>query len=94
MTRDRLSPGWGNAAVISYPVGAVIEEPAAEISDRQCAPGLHVFRPGVRPEWYGLGTPDHEYIPLDVKVMSEDICFAGIADMDAKLRVRKLEVLT
>ncbi len=41
----------------------------------------------------GLCDPDHEYIPLRVRVKSEDILFAGLPTNDAKLRVAKLEVL-
>ena len=55
---------------------------------------LHVFRRGIRPEWCGLNDNAQELIAIDVKVASEDICFAGLPGNDAKLRVRKLEVLT
>ena len=92
VTPDRESPGWGSASKIAYPVGATIAEPTAQISDQQCAAGLHVFRYGYRPEWVGLGEGE-ELIEIHVKVASEDICFAGLPGNDAKLRVRKLEVL-
>ena len=92
VTRDRKSPGWGNASIVEYPKGAIVET-EGQADDQQCAPGLHVFRFGERPEWYGLCKPDHDLIPLRVKVRSEDILFAGLPTMDAKLRVRRLEVL-
>ena len=74
-------------------VNEVIEVKESLISDRQCAVGLHVFRFGYDCRWAGLGSYSDGLIPLDVKVYSEDICFAGLPGNDAKLRVRKLEVL-
>jgi len=88
--KSHVSDGW---KVIEYPVGAVIEEPAARISDQQCGVGLHVFRRGYRPEWAGLCAADHDLIEIHVEVAAEDICFAGLPGNDAKLRVRKLRVL-
>jgi len=92
VTPERMSPGWGKSTPIAYPKGSIIEA-AGEKSDQQCAPGLHVFRIGERPEWHGLCEANHNLIPLRVRVKSEDILFAGLPTMDAKLRVRKLEVL-
>ena len=94
ITKQRQSPGWGSSKIINYPVGAIVEEPQAKISDQQCGVGLHVFRVGYRPEWVGLINPAHDLICIDVEVKSEDICFAGLPTMDAKIRVRKLKVLT
>ena len=88
-----MSPGWGNGTPIKYNKGDIIEEKGAEISDQQCAVGLHVFRRGYDPRWVGLGELIDNLNPLDVKVLSEDICFAGLPGNDAKLRVRRLEVL-
>jgi NDP-sugar pyrophosphorylase family protein len=92
VTSQRMSPGWGSATPIKYEVGSTIEV-EGEANDQQCAPGLHVFRFGERPEWHGLCEANHDLIPLRVRVKSEDILFAGLPTMDAKLRVRKLEVL-
>jgi len=89
---SRKSPGWGYAQPVAYPKGAVVEA-EGEANDQQCAPGLHVFRLGERPEWHGLCQADHDLIPLRVRVKSEDILFAGLPTNDAKLRVRRLEVL-
>ena len=94
VTPYRLSPGFGSASVVSYEKGSVVEEPDAVASDQQCAKGLHVFLPGHKPEWEGLCEPGAGYIPLLVKVMSEDILFAGLPGNASKFRVRKLEVLT
>ena len=92
VTKERNSPGWGAVNIINYPIGKIITADDAQISDQQCGPGLHVFRPGLRPEWFGL--ENNNLICIEVKVMSEDICFAGLPTMDAKIRVKKLEVLT
>jgi hypothetical protein len=92
VTRSRKSPGWGQATPILYEAGSVVEAEGGA-NDQQCAPGLHVFRMGERPEWHGLCEADHDLIPLRVRVKSEDILFAGLPTMDAKLRVRRLEVL-
>ena len=96
VTPDRKSPNFGgNGTVIEYPVGAVIECPEAETTDKQCDVGLHVFRRGYRPEWAGLCGAEHDYIAIDVLVQCpDDICFGGLPGNDAKLRVRKLKVLT
>jgi len=94
ITRDRMSPNFDGGTPIEYPVGAVIECKDAVISDRQCAPGLHVFRRGLCHWWYGLGSPHDDLIAISVEVASEDICFAGTPGNDAKLRVRKLKVLS
>jgi len=93
VTKARMSPGFGASTPIKYEQGAIITEPNAQISDQQCGIGLHVLRSGYRPEWLGLCSADHDYIPLTVRVKSEDICFAGLPTMDAKVRVRRLEVL-
>jgi hypothetical protein len=53
----------------------------------------YVVRVGYRPEWVGLCPADHDLICLRVRVRVEDVLFAGLPTMDAKLRVRKLEVL-
>ena len=94
VTLERLSPNFDGGTPIRYDRGNVIEEPDAIICDQQCAIGLHVLKRGHRPEWAGLCGANHALIPLDVKVASEDICFAGLPTMDMKLRVKKLEVLT
>ena len=46
-----------------------------------------------RPEWEGYCEASHDLIPVKVKVMSIDICYAGLPGCDSTLRVRKLEVL-
>ena len=92
LTRNRMSLGWGASSPIKYEVGAIVEA-EGEASDQKCAPGLHVFRVGERPEWHGLCEANHNLIAVRVRVKSEDILFAGLPTMDAKLRVRKLEVL-
>lgn len=92
VTKERKSPGWGNASIVSYSQGSTVEANGVA-NDQQCAAGLHVFRLGERPEWHGLCQADHDLIPLRVRVKSEDILFAGLPTMDAKLRVRKLEVI-
>ena len=91
VTKERKSPGCGNA-IVSYLQGSIVEANGVA-DDQQCAAGLHVFRLGERPEWHGLCSADHTLIPLRVRVKSEDILFAGLPTMDAKLRVRKLEVI-
>ena len=93
VTRDGVSPGWGSAGRILYEKGCTYEEPDALVNDQQCAKGLHVFRLGYRPEWVGLCSANHNYVPLKVAVYGRDICFAGLPGNDAKLRVRKLRVL-
>jgi hypothetical protein len=93
VTKDRMSPNFHGSKIIKYERGAIIEVPEAQVNDQQCASGLHVFRFGQKPEWHGLCGANHELIPLTVRVYWEDICFAGLPTMDAKLRVRKLEVL-
>ena len=92
VTKLRKSPGWGHATPLLYITGTIVEA-EGEANDQQCAPGLHVFRLGERPEWHGLCEANHDLIPLRVLVKSEDILFAGLPTMDAKLRVRKLKVL-
>jgi len=92
LTPNRMSPGWGSVSPIKYDIGSTVEV-QGEANDQQCAPGLHVFRIGERPEWHGLCSADHNLIAVRVRVKSEDILFAGLPTMDAKLRVRKLEVL-
>ena len=93
VTPDRMSPNFDGGTPLHYGKGAIIETSDAIASDQQCAPGLHVLRPPYRPEWVGLCNFDHNLICLHVKVCREDICFGGIPTMDAKIRVRKLEVL-
>lgn len=93
ITKDRTSPSFDGGTALEYKKGAVIAEPTAQISDKQCDAGLHVFVYGYRPEWSGLCTAYHNYIAIDVEVASEDICFAGMPGNFAKLRVKKLKVL-
>lgn len=93
VNEDRTSPMVSNNQKIIYEKGKTIEEFSADISDQQCANGLHVFRPPYRPEWTGMLPSGHGLICLRVLVKSEDIMFAGLPTMDAKLRVRKLVVL-
>ncbi|MCI0563854.1 MAG: hypothetical protein MN733_35715 [Nitrososphaera sp.] len=94
VTKDRRSPNFDGGECIAYPIGGILEVKDAVASDRQCASGLHVLRYGHRPEWYGLCEADHDLMAIDVEVASADILFAGLPTMDAKLRVRKLKVLT
>ncbi|MCI0560726.1 MAG: hypothetical protein MN733_19760 [Nitrososphaera sp.] len=94
VTKDRRSPNFDGGEPIAYPIGGILEVKDAIASDQQCAPGLHVMRYGHRPEWYGLCEADHDLMAIDVEVASADILFAGLPTMDAKLRVRKLKVLT
>ena len=90
-----MSPGWGRSSPIKYDIGATLEIPYAVVSDRQCAPGLHVFRVGIRPEFMGLCTPEetNKLICLEVEVKREDICFGGLPGNADKLRVKKLKVI-
>jgi hypothetical protein len=94
VTSSRLSPSFGGHGSLLYRTGTIVEEPNAKISDKQCDVGIHVFRRGYRPEWAGLCNPRHRYIALDVEVASEDICFAGLPGNDARLRVKRVKVLT
>jgi len=94
VTLERRSPGFGAGEILTYNKGDILEVPEAEMSDRACAPGLHVLRYGHRPEWHGLCSADHSFLHLVVKVNSEDICFAGLPTFDGKLRVKRLEVMT
>ena len=94
VTSARLSPNFDGGTQLKYEKGTIVEVPEAEVSDQQCGIGLHVLRYGYRPEWAGLCEANHGLIPLDVKVMSGDICFAGLPTMDIKIRVRRLEVLS
>ncbi len=93
VTKDRMSPIFDGGTPLHYPPGAIVEATDAVVSDQQCAPGLHVLEHSHRPEWYGLCGTDHDLIPITVEVASEDICFAGVATMRGKLRVRRLRVL-
>jgi len=93
VTPGRMSPNFDGGTPLHYPTGAVVEAEGAVISDQQCGPGLHVLRPGYRPEWCGLCGADHDLIPLTVEVKSEDILFAGLPTMGVKIRVRRLRVL-
>jgi hypothetical protein len=81
------------ARQVKYTIGEIIAEPNAIKSDKQCGVGLHVFRPGIRPEFVGLCDPDHLFICLEVEVNREDICFGGLPGNCDKLRVKKLKVL-
>ena len=95
VTNDLMSPGWGKGKLIKYEIGSIIEEPYAKISDQQCDVGLHVFRPGIRPEFAGLCGVDatKTMVCLEVEVNREDICFGGLPGNSDKLRVKKLKVL-
>jgi len=93
VNKKRFSPGWGSANSIEYIKGATVTADDAKISDRQCAPGLHVFRIGVEPRDVGLGELSDELIALRVLVKSEDICFAGLPGNADKIRVKRLKVI-
>ena len=93
VTPELMSPGWGGSNPIQYKIGETLKEPMAVISDQQCGIGLHVFRPGIRPEFSGLGDPDHNLVCLEVEVNREDICFGGLPGNSDKIRVKKLKVL-
>ena len=93
VTKDFMSLGWGSSKIAKYSIGEEIIEPKAIISDQQCDVGIHVFRPGIRPEFDGLYPPDHNLICLEVEVDRDDICFAGLPGNDMKLRVKKLKVI-
>ncbi len=93
LTPERRSPNFDGGTPLHYPVGATMDS-TGTASDQQCAPGLHVLRQGHRPEWYGLCSPDHNLIAVDVEVRSEDILFAGLPTNEGKFRVKKLKVLT
>jgi carbonic anhydrase/acetyltransferase-like protein (isoleucine patch superfamily) len=90
---NRLSPNFDGGTPIQYLPDTIVEEPNTELSDCQCAPGLHVLRFGYRPEWIGLCNLNHDLIPLRVEVMTDDVVFAGLPGADFKLRVKKLKVL-
>lgn len=92
VSADRTSFLYSHKKIV-YTKGAIIEEKNGVASDKQCDVGLHVFRPPYRPEWVGLAKPNHNLICLRVKVKRKDILFGGLPTMDAKIRVRKLEVL-
>jgi len=92
VTPDRKSPNFDGGTTIDYPAGAIICA-TGTADDQQCAPGLHVLRLGYRPEWCGLCDVNHNLIPLTVKIMREDVLFAGLPGNDIKLRVRRLEVI-
>ena len=92
VTPARKSPNFDGGTVLTYAQEAVVEAEAV-VSDQQCAAGLHVLRPGYRPEWVGLCAPGHDLICLRVEVASADILFAGLPTMDAKVRVQRLKVL-
>jgi hypothetical protein len=89
-----MSPNFDGGTPIRYEFGATIEAQNAQRSDQQCAEGLHVLRIPYRPEWCGLCSANHDYIAIEVEVQPEDHLFAGLPTMDAKIRVRKLKVLT
>ncbi len=92
VTSDELH-NFDGGTTLEYRCGAIVEA-EGEKNDQQCAAGLHVLRKPYRPEWVGLCDADHNLIPLDVEVRSEDVLFAGLPTMDAKVRVRRLRVLT
>ena len=91
VTTDFKSPGWGASVPILYEIGTTVEEPRSVVSDQQCGTGLHVFRPGILPEFVGLNSEN--LICLEVEVKREDICFGGLPGNDMKLRVKKLKVI-
>jgi len=92
VTQERQSPNFDGGTAIEYPKDAVIEA-EGEVSDQQCAPGLHILPVGVRPEHAGLCSADHGLIPLLVEYQPEDILFPGLPGNSDKIRVRKLRVL-
>lgn len=83
VTRDRTSPNFDGVTPLKYEVGATLTDAA----------GMHVLRRGYRPEWCGLCAANHDLMEIHVRVASEDILFAGLPSLDARLRVRKLVVL-
>jgi hypothetical protein len=92
VTPNRMSPNFDGGTPIQYDNGATVDA-AGDANDQQCGPGLHVLRIPYRPEWVGLCSAGHNYIPLTVEVQPGDYLFAGLPTMDAKLRVRRLTVL-
>ena len=92
VTPQRKSPNFDGGSSIEYPKDAVIEA-EGDVSDQQCAPGLHVLPVGVRPEHAGLCSAEHYFIPLLVEYQPEDILFPGLPGNSDKIRVRKLRVL-
>lgn len=93
VTSKLMSPGWGSASPIQYEIGKIVKEPTAKKSDKQCDKGLHVFRPGIRPEFVGLNQSGENLVCLEVEVDRKDICFGGLPGNCDKLRVKKLKVL-
>jgi acetyltransferase-like isoleucine patch superfamily enzyme len=89
---DRTSPG--GLGLVTYTKGAIIREPKAVRSDKQCAAGLHVLPIGLWPEHAGLVEPGHNWIPVVVGVKPEHICYAGMPGHSDKIRVSELEVLS
>ena len=94
VTPTHMSPGWGNGAPLHYTPGAVVVCEDPDLRLIQCGRGLHVLRPGIRPEWVGLGTPEQNttLLPLRVTVQRADVIWAGLPGDDAKWRVRRLRV--
>ena len=92
VTPERKSPNFDGGSSIEYPKDAVIEA-EGEVSDQQCAPGLHLLPVGVLPEHAGLCSAEHYFIPLLVEYQPEDILFPGLPGNSDKIRVRKLRVL-
>lgn len=88
-----FSPAWGLASQIEYPIGKVVIANTDGVSDKQCAEGLHVFRPGIRPEFARLNTERDELACLEVEVQRKHVCFGGLPGNDMKLRVSQLKVL-
>src|SRR3990167_7185482 len=70
VTKERMSPNFDGGVPLHYSLGSVVEAGSnAVVSDRQCAPGLHVMRYGQRPEWWGLCDANHDLIKIDVEVL-------------------------
>ena len=86
-TVDHESPNFDGGTILVYPPAGESIRANGEISDKQCAPGIHLLRVGVRPEWAGLCDAGHAYIPLRVAVKPADILFGGMPGNDAKVRV-------
>jgi hypothetical protein len=79
---------------VVYRQGATLSCPRAVRSDQLWAPGLIVFRVGMRTKYVGIcyNGPE-ELIPLCVEVDACDILHAGFPGAPPLSRVRKLKVL-
>ena len=84
-----VSPLFDGGSQRVYEIGKRIID-GGERDDQQCAPGLHVMLPGVRPEWLGYCSPDHDLVALLVEVRTKDILFAGWSGCAEKFRVSSL----